>query len=292
MQVVILGCGYVGTALGQQLIDDGHVAIGVRRSAAGCKQLERAGLQTIQADLTDPMELRMIPTPDWLVFMPTPDQRDATAARELHVEGLKTVIETFGTRRDPPARLVYTSSTGVYGDHGGDWVDETTPIDPPTDKTAALAEAESITLETAPEYDITGTVVRFGGLYGPDRYRMQRYLSGPIHEGYLNMIHRDDAAGAIKHILEADVARGEPLVAVDTEPVDRWTFADWLAEQCGETPPEKQTTEEYLANRELAPERKRRVRANKRCRSKRLQTSGYTFQYPTFREGYQPAISR
>ncbi|WP_248518194.1 SDR family oxidoreductase [Salinarchaeum laminariae] len=296
MQVAILGCGYVGLELGRQLTATGHDAVGVRRSADGAAAIEEAGFEAVQADVTDPESLDAVPDVDALVFAASSGGRGAEAARHVYVEGLETAIEQFAGREDPPEQLVYTSSTGVYGDHDGDWVDETTPIDPTTEKTAVLADAERVATDVADEHGIDGTVVRFAGLYGPDRYRLERYVEGPVTEGYLNMIHRDDAAGVVRFALDG-AADGtladrsiDTLLAVDDEPVSKWAFADWLAERCGEPAPEKRTIEERLAAGDLSEPAERRLRTSKRCSNDLLRELGYEFSFPSFREGYRDAI--
>jgi nucleoside-diphosphate-sugar epimerase len=288
MRVAILGCGYVGLELGRALASE-HEVVGVRRSAEGCEKIERAGFEAVEADLTNREDLTAVPDVDTVVFAASSGGRGADAAREIYVDGLRTVIETFGARENPPDRLVYTSSTGVYGDHDGDWVDESTPIEPTTEKTEVLAEAERVALEDANEYDIDGTVVRFAGLYGPERYRLERYLDGPVTEGYLNMLHRADAAGVIRFLLAADAGRGETVLAVDDEPVEKWEFADWLADDCGVSPPEKRTKAERLAD-DLSATARRRIETSKRCSNAKLRELGYEFAYPTYREGYRAAI--
>ncbi|MFC4544199.1 SDR family oxidoreductase [Halosolutus amylolyticus] len=307
MQVAILGCGYVGLELGRQLADRGHEVVGVRRSADGVEEIGNAGFEGVRADVTDPNDLAAVPDVDAIVFAASSGGRGAEAAREVYVEGLETAIEAFGERDDPPERLVYTSSTGVHGDHDGDWVDEETPIEPTTDKTAVLAEAERIALERPPEYGFDGTVARYAGLYGPDRYRLERYLEGPVTEGYLNMVHRDDAAGAVRYLLEENLARGEVVQVVDDEPVDKWEFADWLADEChnrtasdrqpersrsgdGTHRPPKRTKAERLEADDLSEAARRRILTSKRCANEKLRDLGYEFAYPTFREGYRDAI--
>ena len=290
MRVAILGCGYVGLELGRQLRESGHEPIGVRRSRAGLEAIEASGFEGVRADVTEPSSLEAVPDVDAVVFAASSGGRGADRAREVYVDGLETAIEAFGTRERPPERLLYTSSTGVYGDHGGDWVDEATPLEPTTEKTEVLAEAERVALETPPEYGVEGTVARFAGLYGPDRYRLERYLEGPVTEGYLNMVHRDDAAGAVRYLLEEDLARGEAVRVVDDEPVSRWAFADWLADQRGLERPPKQTREERLAEGGLSEAARRRLRTSKRCSNATLRELGYEFAYPTFREGYRAAI--
>ena len=288
MRVAILGCGYVGLELARQLVDD-HAVVGVRRSESGVEAVEATGAEAVQADVTDPESLEAVPDADALVFAASSGGRGADAAREVYVEGLQTAIETFGAREDAPDRLVYTSSTGVYGDHDGEWVDESTPLDPTTEKTAVLAEAERIAREVAPEYGIDGGVARFAGLYGPERYRLDRYLDGPVTEGYLNMIHRDDAAGVVRFMLTS--TDEELLVAVDDEPVDKWAFADWLADECGVERPPKRTKAERLDDDSLSEPARRRILTSKRCSNDRLHELGYEFSYPTYREGYRDAIA-
>ncbi|WP_277553276.1 SDR family oxidoreductase [Halobaculum limi] len=290
MHVTIVGCGYIGLELARQLREDGHDVVGVRRSQEGLDAVKMTGARAVAADATDPDSLTVLPDTDAVVFAASSGGRGADAARAVYVEGLRNVIREYGDRTERPDRLVYTSSTGVYGDHEGDWVDESTPLDPQTEKTRVLAEAERVAHEEASEYGIDGTVVRYAGLYGPNRYRLHRYIEGPVTEGYLNMIHRDDAAGVVRFLLEADLAHDDVVLAVDDEPVDKWTFADWLADECGVDRPEKRTKAERIAAGDLSTPAKRRIETSKRCSNERLRELGYEFRFPTYREGYCAAI--
>jgi len=153
-----------------------------------------------------------------------------------------------------------------------------------------LVEAERIAREKSADYGIDGTVVRFSGLYGPDRYRLERYIEGPVTEGYLNMVHREDAAGAVAYLLTHDRARDEAVLVTDDEPVDKWTFADWLADECGLESPPKRTKKERLTDDGLSAAARRRILTSKRCSNEKLRELGYSLQYPTFREGYRAAV--
>ncbi|SNZ12946.1 Nucleoside-diphosphate-sugar epimerase [Natronoarchaeum philippinense] len=290
MRVAILGCGYVGLELGRQLTAAGHEVVGVRRSDDGVAAIEDAGFEAVQANVTDADALSAVPDADAVVFAASSGGRGADAAREVYVDGLRTAIDHFGAREDAPDRLVYTSSTGVYGDHDGAFVDESTRIEPTTEKTEVLAEAERIAREHAAEHGIDGTVARFSGLYGPERYRLQRYLDGPVTEGYLNMVHRDDAAGAVAYLLGEDLARDGVVLVTDDEPAPKWDFADWLAERCGESAPPKRTKAERLDDPDLSAAARRRIETSKRCSNDRLRSLGYDLVYPTYREGYRDAI--
>ncbi len=299
MTVLILGCGYIGTELGRQLVDpdgdhqrEGSDVVGVRRSDDGIAKIEAAGFTGHQADLTDEAQLAELPDAETVVFASSSGGRGADAAQEIYVDAQELVLEEFASRENPPDRYIYTSSTGVYGDHDGDWVDEETPIEPTTEKTKVLAEAERVAIEEADSHGIDGTVARLSGLYGPDRYRLHRYIDGPVTDGYLNMVHRDDAAGSIAFLLAEDVARGEVVVVVDDEPVSKWEFADWLAAECGLDDPPKRTKEERLEDDSLSDAAKRRIVTSKRCDNTKLRELSYDFVYPTFREGYRARIDR
>jgi nucleoside-diphosphate-sugar epimerase len=289
MRVAILGCGYVGIALGRRLACAGHDPIGVRRSSSGMQAIEEAGFRAVGADVTDPEALADVPDVDAVVFAASSGGRDAEAARKIYVDGLRGVIDHFADSDRTPERLLYTSSTGVYGDHGGDWVDETTPTTPTTAKTQVLADAESIAIERAERAGMEPTVVRLAGLYGPERYRIDRYLNGPVTEGWSNLLHRDDAAGICQFLLE----RTEPpeiVLAVDDEPVSKWALADWLATATGNPRPPKRTRHDRLQSGDHDERTRRRLRTSKRCCNDRLRHMGYRFAHPTFRSGYDAAI--
>ncbi|MFW5935397.1 MAG: NAD-dependent epimerase/dehydratase family protein [Halolamina sp.] len=283
MRVLVLGCGYVGRELGRRLVDADHDVTGVVRSESSAETAAEAGVEPFRADLTNPADLSGLPDADTLVFAASAGRGSVAEARSLYVDALRSLIAEFEGRESPPDRLLFTSTTGVYGDHDGDWVDESTPVDPERPKAAVIAEAEA----TVHRSGFDATVARFAGLYGPGRYRIDAYLDS-VTAGWRNSIHRDDAAGALAWFLTEDVARGETVLVTDGSPVDRWAFADWLAERCDAPAPEKLTVEERLA--ELPASAAPRVASQKRCRSDRLLTLGYELEHPSVYEGYEPAI--
>jgi nucleoside-diphosphate-sugar epimerase len=281
MNVAIIGCGYVGLELGRQLVRTGHDAVGVRRSADGIRAIENAEFTGVRADATDADSLAAIPDVDAVVYAASADGRDSDAARNAYVDGLRTTLEHFTERDSPPGRTVYASSTGVYGDRGGAWVDESTPLEPKTERQEILVEAERIVREAS---HADWTIARFAGLYGPDRYRIERYLDGPVSERYLNLIHRDDAAGAVRYVLDEELARNDTVLVADDKPVWKPTLADWLAEQCGV---ERSSTERETKTEATS----KRARKSKRCSNEKLRRIGYELRYPTFRDGYRDAVS-
>lgn len=288
MRVVILGCGYIGLALGEQLSQRGHDVIGIRRSPEGLKAISDAGFVAVQADVTIRESVDQVPDGDVLVYTASSGGRGVANARDIYVDGMRTVLESYASRQNPPGRLVYTSSTGVYGDHAGSWVDETTPVSRETPRQRVLFEAENVALMEAQRSGIDGTVARLAGIYGPGRHRVERYLSGPVPAGWLNLIYRADAAGAIRYVIEEDAARDEVVIVVDDEPVSKHEFADWLAAECGVEPPAKQSLAERLE--EVSSRRRGRLAAQKRCSNRKLRSLGYEYMYPTYRAGFREIL--
>ncbi|MEF8773623.1 MAG: SDR family oxidoreductase [Halobacteriales archaeon] len=284
MRTVIVGCGYLGLELGRQLTAAGHDVVGVRRSEEGLAAVERAGLEPVRADATDGASLEAVPDADWLVYAASAGR--GGDRRRTYVEGLRTVAEAFAARDSPPVRLVYTASTGVYGDRDGAWVDESTPLSPETDRERALVDAESAALQGP----LPATVARLAGIYGPGRYGIDRYLDGPVAEGYRNLVHVEDAAGAIAFLLGRDGDRDDVVQVVDDEPVRKPDFAAWLARELGAEPPEPRSKAEVGAASGEGPRSRRRL-ADKRCSNDRLRGLGYELTYPTFREGYADAVA-
>ena len=227
-------------------------------------------LQTVHADLTDPGSLRAVTAdPDLLLYLPSPDSRDEVAYRRVFIDGLRTLLEALsGT----PRRVVFVSSTAVYGDLDGDWGDEETPAHPQRFNGRILFEAERWVSALATR----SVILRLGGIYGPGREALvRRVRSGtPCREGgWSNRIHAVDAARALVHL--ATLADPAPCyLGVDHEPTTDCTVLRWLARHLGLPEPPVDTAA-------AAGDPKR-----KRLRNRRLCATGFTFSYPSFREGY------
>jgi nucleoside-diphosphate-sugar epimerase len=178
-------------------------------------------------------------------------------------------------------RLLFASSTAIYDQSDGGWIDESSEAVPYHWSGKRLLEGEQIALQALP----SATVIRFGGIYGPrrtsliDSVRSGRatYRANPPQ--YTNRIHRDDCAGALRHLMKLENPESIYL-GVDNEPAEERTVLLWLAGVMGS--PEPRTAEKKKASK--------RPRGNKRCRNARLVQSGYRFRYPTFREGYSAVL--
>jgi len=274
VRVLIAGCGDVGTALGQALAAE-HEIWGLRRRPEG---LPRA-IRPVAADLGDPATLTALPQAiDAVVYLPTPDQRSDEHYRRIYLEGARNLIGALARLRQPPARFVFVSSTSVYGECCGGWVDEDSPAEPGTMTGNRLLEAERAVSRSP----FASVCVRFGGIYGPGREALIRRVreKAPCvadSPQYTNRIHRDDCAGVLAHLLS--LTSPAPLyLGVDDEPAAECAVMDFIAERLG------------LAPVPRAPGDGRR-RASKRCSNRRLKASGYRLRYPTYREGYAAVLA-
>ncbi|MEM7587665.1 MAG: SDR family oxidoreductase [Acidobacteriota bacterium] len=274
MRVLIAGCGDVGTRLGLLLIERGHQVWGLRRHPDRLPPQ----LPGIAADLTDSAGLTRLPGDlDWVVTIVAADQSTEAAYRSAYVDGLRNVLAATASHG-----VVFVSSTSVYGQDDGGWVDEGSVTEPGGFRGRLMLQAEELAL-TAERRSV---VVRFGGIYGPGRTRLiDSVRSGEAvcfddPKVYTNRIHVDDCAGSLEHILHLPEPRNLYL-GVDHEPAADGTVKRWLARQLGVPEPPS------AADR---PGVRRRAAGNKRCSNQRLAASGYAFRYASFREGYRKLL--
>jgi len=273
--VLVAGCGDVGTALALRLAADGHEVFGLRRRPAGLP----AAVRPLAADLADAASLAVLPDGiDLVAFTAAADRFDDDAYRRAYVEGPANLLRALRQRRAPVRRLLFTSSTAVYAQTDGRWVDETSPAEPVGFSGCRLLEGERLVLDSG----LPAVVLRLAGIYGPGRTRLiDRVRSGAATcpEGaprWTNRIHRDDCGGAAHHLLALRDA--EPLwLGVDHEPAGECAVLDWLAARLGVSPPRRVPHESAASGR---------PGTNKRCSSRKLVASGYAFRYPTYRDGY------
>jgi nucleoside-diphosphate-sugar epimerase len=267
---LVAGAGYVGEALARALLAAGHEVVVLRRSESP----PPPGARAFRADLTLPGALDALPAADLVFYTAGADERSDEAYRRAYVEGVARLIERFAREPEPPRRLLFTSSTAVYGQQDGEWVDESSEAVPADFAGRSLLQGEALVL-SAP---FPGTVLRLGGIYGPGRTSLvERARSGATGgPSYTNRIHRDDAAGALAHL--ALLPAAEPrYVGVDCEPAREDEVLAWLARRLGAP---------AGSAPDAAPPAPRRARGSKRCRNALLLASGYRFRYPTYREGY------
>jgi nucleoside-diphosphate-sugar epimerase len=277
MRVLIAGCGYVGSRLAAVLAESGAGVFALRRTPGD----GWPGVTTLCADLADPETLTTLPRPlDAVVFCASPSSPDERGYRRIFIDGLRNLTVALTARDRPPGRLIFTSSTAVYGQSKGEWVDERSPTRPRRFNGKVLLEAERL-LHDGP---LPGCVMRFGGIYGPGRARrIEQVRSGKVRldpgaPHYTNRIHLEDAARSLMHLMSLDSVLPVYL-GVDDEPAADNDVLRFLAAELG------------LAEPPVADSRSSRRSGSKRCRNDRLIASGYRLTYPSYREGYRSITS-
>ena len=276
--VLIAGCGYIGSALGELLASTGHRVTGIKRDVYP----NHNGIHYVKADLSHLYDLTDMDTNfDQVMFMAAPDDKDEESYRHLFETGLVNLLNIF-SQKSPKTTFTFISSTNVYGQGGGEFVDEDTLANPTSFKGHILLSSEKNVLSQ----NSNNTIVRFSAIYGPGRNRMIKMaLTSPeIQQNppfYINQIHKDDCVGILKLLVEKKMA-GEKLksilLASDDDPAPMWDVISWLALHLNSERHKKKTVN-INANQ------------NKRCVNHYLKQIGYNFKYPSYKEGYLPLIS-
>jgi nucleoside-diphosphate-sugar epimerase len=159
-RVLIAGCGYVGAALGRVLAAQSHDVWGLSRNPVTLPE----GLRAIEADLGAAASLADLPADlDVVFYMASPGGSDDVLYRTAYVEGLTNLVEALVRGNQEPDRIFFVSSTAVYEQSEGEWVDERSPAEPTHFSGRRLLEAEAVLMDCP----FPGTVVRFAGIYGP-----------------------------------------------------------------------------------------------------------------------------
>lgn len=282
MRILIIGCGYVGVPLGRLLNRQGHAVVGMRRTHEADAILTQAGITPLHGDITAPAALAQIePNFDAVINLVSSNRGGPEEYRRVYLEGTRHILAWMRSRS--PIPYLYTSSTSVYAQNDGSWVTEQSPVAPDSPTSQVLVETEN---ELLSEKNLPITILRSSGIYGPGRgHLFKQFLRGEAtmrEDGshWINMIHVEDLAGAIAHLLDRKLP-GIYNIS-DNEPVTQKAFFQWLADQLGKPLPP------------CAPadaDRKRGL-TNKRVDNAKLRSTGYNFQYPTFREGYLSKIHR
>lgn len=276
---LIFGCGYLGRRVAERWLAAGDRVVAVTRSSSTAKEFSAAGIEPIVADVTLPETLTGLPMAKTLLFAVGYDRSAKPSIHEVYAEGFARVLKAISPET---GRVLYISTTGVYGNADGDWVDEQTPANPSRDGGKASLAAEQA-VASSPWGEARSSVLRLAGIYGPDRlpYLAKLQAGEPLAatpDGWLNLIHVDDAATAT--LAAAETAPALPVVCVsDGTPPLRVDYYAEVARLLKAPPPT------FVDPAEGSP------RAARAAASKRVQNTvltgelGIRLAYPTYREG-------
>jgi len=191
---LVAGCGYVGGRLARGLLPRGPV-VGLTRSEASAEQLDAQGIDAVvwDLDVAESALPRGFGTPSVVFYLVPPP---ATGVLDPRLKRFLALLPA------PPARIVYVSTTGVYGNTGSELIDETTPVNPSTDRARRRVDAEKSLMQWCERQGIGWTIVRTPGIYGPGRLPIERLKRGePMirhsEAGYSSRIHVDDLVAAL-----------------------------------------------------------------------------------------------
>lgn len=279
ISVLFVGCGDLGARTGGRLHTLGWQSMAVRRNASH----QPAGFDTYAADYTVPGSLSFIARlrPDYVVATFNPVDRSEAGYLAGFRGGMANLLAGLGSH--VPRHIIAVSSTRVFAERQGGWVDEDSPLSRDDPLAGAIIAAEQLLLSTPHP----ATIVRFAGIYGaPGGRLLARIASGQLCEPtplrYSNRIHRSDCAGFIAHLLQL-AAAGQLLapvyVGVDDEPAPQYEVERWLADELGVEPGG------------LSVGANRGPTGHKRCRNTRMRQTGYELEYPDFRAGYRAVIA-
>jgi nucleoside-diphosphate-sugar epimerase len=286
MTKLIFGCGYLGERVARQWREAGEKVSVVTRRLDRAAALEKHGSRAIVADVTQPDSLQNLPHAETVLFSVGYDRSSNRSLEDVYAGGVKNVVNALQSSIN---RVIYISTTGVYGSARGDWVDENTPPDPQREGGKASLAAENVL--AAHPLGANSIILRLAGIYGPgrvpfiDELRAGRPIPAPM-QGYLNLIHVDDAASIV---LAADrlpeFHNGPRIFCVsDGQPVERGEFYREVARQIGAQLP-------AFVEPEPSSPRAARAAANRRiCNTRMLGELQIALKYPDYRAGLAAAL--
>jgi nucleoside-diphosphate-sugar epimerase len=286
--VFIAGCGYVGQRLALRLQAQYDVT-GLVRSAERVAELERAGVRALAIDLDRVRPGTTIPERldlEAIVYLTPPPVLGESDLRLDRFLQLASV---------PPHTFVYMSTTGVYGDTAGALVDESSTVQPRTDRGRRRISAEEMTRVWCNERRVRRVVLRVPGIYGPNRLPLERlrHFEPVVREreaGINNRIHVDDLVEACRCAITNSEARGVYNVT-DGQPLSSTTFINMVAKVAGlPTPPQVSMEEAQLT---FSPERLSFLNESRRVSNERmLKHLGVVLKYADVEAGIRASLPR
>jgi nucleoside-diphosphate-sugar epimerase len=257
---LIVGCGYLGLRVAEPWLAAGAAVSALTRSSERAAAFTARGISPLIADLADASTLRNLPPAETVLYAVGYDPRSGASRRDIHITGFRALVDALAAA---PRRFIFISTTGVYGQNTGEWVDEDSPCLPDSESGQIYLEAEQMLL--AHPAGERAVILRLAGIYGPDRVPQQRTLAAgePVPAaGHLNLIHVDDAVQAVL-AAERNAATSRVICISDGAPALRRDYYTELARLWGTSPPN-------FAATETVPKRSSRGASDKRVSNARM----------------------
>jgi nucleoside-diphosphate-sugar epimerase len=281
--LLIIGCGDVARRALPELQRRYRVTALVRSLDP---VLDSAGVGQIAGDLDDAASLApLLGRAERIAHLAPPS---AGGTLDTRMRSLLAAVAPRGRGAMLPRRFVYLSTSGVYGDCAGEWVDETRPPNPQTERAMRRLDAERALGDWGERNQVEIAILRVPGIYASDRLPLERLARGtpalrPEEDVYTNHIHADDLAGILVAALES--ARvGDVYNASDDGPMKMGEFFDLVADRSGLARPPRISREE--AARLLPPELLSFMSESRRLSNRRMKAElGVRLRYSTARDG-------
>ena len=272
--ILIVGCGAIGAGVATALAKQGHTVTGLKRNPPETETT----FNYVAADITSATTIESLTLAiDFVFFIVSADGRTEQSYRDIYDLGLQNVMTKFSKQ---PWFLV--SSTSVYGQSQGEWVDENSLAEPKNSTSQLIRQAEQQIMALNPQ----NVVVRFSGIYGPGReYLLRMAKQTPAIQQtppyFTNRIHQQDCIDVLVFLFQQrlnDVALQQCYLASDDHPAPLWEVISWLTAQMHCSPPTLKPVDHDADS-------------NKRCANQRLKALGYQFQYAGYQDGYRELLS-
>jgi nucleoside-diphosphate-sugar epimerase len=277
--ILFFGFGFSAATLAKRLATQHWRITGTSRTREGAEAIAAQGYDGVVFD-----ELTDIPTDVTHIVTSVPPDAAGDPVLRMLTPALQHVAADLQW-------VAYLSTTGVYGDHGGGWVDETTPLTPNTERGERRVKAEAAWLALHVAHGLPVHLFRLAGIYGPGRNALDNLKDGTakrvIRPGQVfSRIHVDDIAG----VLEASISQPHPGRAynvADDFPCPPQDVITYGAKLLGLSPPPNIAFEDA----QLSPMAKSFFMDSKRVSNQRVkQELGYHFKYPSFETGLKSLL--
>ncbi|MDH3343403.1 MAG: NAD(P)H-binding protein [Gammaproteobacteria bacterium] len=290
LNAIIIGCGDIGIRVGLQLLQQHYQVTGIVRSTGSANKLKALGFDTAIVDLDQPEPTLPLISNDSLLFYFAPPTEDGE--RDLR---MKRFLAALTSSTTTPARIIYISTSAVYADSKGAWINEQIPTAPNNSRGKRRLDAEQQLNKLQSEQSVNISILRVTGIYSANRLPFRQIQSGqPILElavaPYSNRIHADDLATTC---IAAALKSSKPVAIFNVSDGHPGSISQYFREVAlafNLQPPPEINWE--AAQQVLSPGMLSYLRESKRIDSRLMMTElGVTLNYPTLESGLKQCLT-